>query len=285
MVTDNKLMIDPQTMKSMMDQMAELEYRSEKGYVYDNTRVPRVTEVLSAMMHDDGLMNWANNLGFNGKRYSAVLNDAAEKGTYTHKYIEIYLKSGCDPTFIVDGYISKDKHLSASTLNVVYSCVSAFTKWYVMNQYKHKEFEPVFIEETMICSLFGGTCDLLMKVDGKYWLVDFKTSNRMSFKYSIQLAAYRYLLKTLKGIEISRALVLKLHKENYIYEEYSLELDNPEHEKFMNDCEQLFMMLVCAFKMRAMCAKEYKQVYGLNSHGNKTQERIRYEQEQANRGA
>ena len=29
-------------------------------------KVPRVTEILSAMMHSDNLMYWANNLGFKG---------------------------------------------------------------------------------------------------------------------------------------------------------------------------------------------------------------------------
>ena len=37
---------------------------------------------------------------------------------------------------------------------------------------------------------YAGTCDLVVKIDGKIWLLDIKTSNSLHTSYNLQLSAY-----------------------------------------------------------------------------------------------
>lgn len=276
--------VDQETVKSLMTQMSEIEYSNDKSYVLDNQRVPRVTEILSAMLHEDSLMRWSNSLGFNRISYTKFLNEAAEKGTYVHECIARSLETR-NFTVMIQEISGKDRYksLNPRTIDTIYSCVSAFFKWWNFYSAIHREFEPVFSEETMICQMFGGTCDLVVKVDGKYWLVDFKTSKRMNFKFSIQLAAYKYLLRELKGIEIEKAIVLRLDKNSYEYDEYVLDFNIPEHAQFICDCEQLFIMLACAYRMRMYCLAEFNKVYDFSNreHTHRTDERKEHEREHA----
>ena len=69
--------------------------RSNGWETYYNSKgiqVPRVTEILSRMIHNDSLMYWANSLGFKGLKYRDELNRAANIGTVAHSAIENFLK-------------------------------------------------------------------------------------------------------------------------------------------------------------------------------------------------
>ena len=57
------MLVEKDTVSALMERMSKLEVESRDTYQLDGKRVPRVTEVLSAMLHEDGLMNWANGLG------------------------------------------------------------------------------------------------------------------------------------------------------------------------------------------------------------------------------
>ena len=250
------MQIENVTVSVLMERMSKLQVESRDTYQLDGKRVPRVTEVLSAMLHEDGLMNWANGLGWKRISYRAFMRDAADKGTYSHLAVEKYLRNGS-----LD--LNELGIPNERVMQTVQSCMDGFVDWWKNLHKKYKKIEIVFLEETMIHPYFGGTCDCLLKLDGKYWLVDFKTSNHMNFNYALQLAAYRFLLKELKGIEISGATVLRLSKTDYCYEEYTLNFELEEHVTFIVDCEQLFLVLVAAYKMRLYCTDEYHKIYGI----------------------
>ena len=250
------MLVEKDTVSALMERMSKLEVESRDTYQLDGKRVPRVTEVLSAMLHEDGLMNWANGLGWKRISYRAFMRDAADKGTYSHLAVEKYLRNGS-----LD--LNELGIPNERVMQTVQSCMDGFVDWWKKLHKKYKKIEIVFLEETMIHPYFGGTCDCLLKLDGKYWLVDFKTSNHMNFNYALQLAAYRFLLKELKGIEISGATVLRLSKIDHCYEEYTLNFELEEHVSFIVDCEQLFLVLVAAYKMRLYCTDEYHKIYGI----------------------
>ena len=65
---------------------------TDSSYEYNGVIVPRVTEILSTMIHKDALMYWANKLGFRNISYSSALETAANIGTKAHKAIEVFLK-------------------------------------------------------------------------------------------------------------------------------------------------------------------------------------------------
>ena len=57
-------------------------------YTYNGKNVPRVTEIISKMIHEDAITQWANSLGFKHKSYTKTLNEAAVYGTHAHYGIE-----------------------------------------------------------------------------------------------------------------------------------------------------------------------------------------------------
>lgn len=248
--------------KKIMDRMAELEVQSRDTYKIDEKRVPRVTEVLSAMIHEESLMSWANSLGWKRIGYRTFMNEASSKGTYSHLAVEKYIKEG-------SVNIDEFNIVNIKTRNAVESCLDAFKKWWNKIHLLYKEIEVIYLEESMIHHYFGGTCDCLLKVDGKYWLVDFKTSNHMNYNYSLQLAAYRFLLRELKNINVDRLIVLRLDKQNHEYYTYELDLSKKDHLSFVEDCEQTFMLMVAAYKMRLYTTDQYYNIYGIEKYEKK----------------
>ena len=88
------MIVERQTVLDLMEQMSKIEVETRDTYQLDGMRIPRVTEVLSAMLHEDGLMNWSNSLGWKRISYRAFMKDAADKGTYSHLAVEKYLRNG-----------------------------------------------------------------------------------------------------------------------------------------------------------------------------------------------
>ena len=251
------IFIEQDKLQKVIDRLSEIEItvKTKSEYAIDSKTVPRVTEILSSMLSEPGLMNWANSLGWKRISYSKFMREAADKGTYSHLAVEKYIRNG---------YVNIDEFqiMDYKIRNTVESTLSGFRQWWEELNTFHK-VEVVFLEETLLCKYFGGTCDCLLKVDDQYWLIDFKTSNHMSYNYALQLSAYRYLLKELKNIDVDRCMVLKLDKENYSYQTYELYMDNSEHLEFMNNCLQTFMVLSVAYRMRLSTIEEYKKIFNI----------------------
>ena len=225
------------------------EYVSEDGI-----SVPRVTEILSSSIHEDFLMKWSNGLGFKHISYTKFMREAADKGTYSHYMIEKFLKNGCMledvDSFDIPNYFRP----------TVESTFTGFLKWWDKLKTVYKDVELVYSEKRLVSNYFGGTCDCVLKLDGKYWLIDFKTSNHMNFKYTLQLAAYRELLRS-EGIEISGCIVLMLSKTEYTYKEYIIDIDgNEKHKLYMDDAIKLFAILTLGYVYRLDLTEEYQSM-------------------------
>ena len=196
---------------------------------YTNSKgipVPRVTSIISSMLHTDALLYWANNLGFKGIRYKDAIRKAADIGTEAHFRIECFLKDKlkCDD-------------------NIPYL---GFAMWYDNITGNGNTIELVASERTVVCDYFGGTFDALLRINGAYYLIDFKTSNHVSYKYFLQLAAYKYMLE-LEGTYLQGVIVLQLDKEEVGFNEYLLDFSIPNHRDFMNACTEGFFSLVYAY--------------------------------------
>ena len=242
--------------QSILDKIREIESLPIKSeYKYDGKRVPRVTEILSAMLHEDGLMNWANNLGYKRISYTKYMRDVADKGTYSHMAIEKFIKNGTTP--YTDSFTYPPQVYA-----VVDSTFNAFMEWWNDIHKKYKNIKVIYSEETLICQYFGGTCDCVLEVDGKYWLIDFKTSGHMNYNYALQLAAYRYMLKTLKNITVSKCMILRLDRKSGVYYTHELNMSNTEHRQFIDDCLKTFFALVLGFRMRSATTKQYQEIFG-----------------------
>ena len=88
-------------------------------------------------------------------------------------------------------------------------------------------FEVVWTEKKYKSKklMFGGCPDLLVKKDGKYILVDLKTSKAIYSDMLIQLSCYAELIRENDGIEIDRAVIVRFPKDD----------DDTEIRKFSKD--------------------------------------------------
>lgn len=213
---------------------------TNRYYNQEGISVPRVTEILSAMIHSDKLMIWANSLGFRGIRYMQALNQAADIGTEAHARIEMYLK---------------EKVKTETNIPFL-----GFLRWEKTINEKGIFIDPIFVEIPLTCQWFGGTADAVFNLNGRTFLIDFKTSNHVTFKYFLQLAAYKYMLELI-GVKIDGVIVLQLDKKSPGFNEYLLDFSIPDHLNFMNYCSQTFFSLVWSYYNVKHIEIMYNQIF------------------------
>ena len=188
--------------------------------------VPRVTDIISYCSDQEGIIHWANSLGFRRLRYRDELDKAASIGTNTHEAIEMYLKTGIQAPSNIP--------------------LQGFINWYDYIKSKNK-VEVLKIEEPLIGSSFGGTCDLLISINDRVFIVDYKTSNKVRINHFLQLSAYRALIFELFGMVVDGVLVLHLDKKTPAYEEYVLDFTIGDHYIFIENCYRTFLSMVYCF--------------------------------------
>lgn len=205
----------------------------------DGRGIPSVTELLS-FIDSEGLIYWANRIGRERQDNRDVTRQAAEFGTMVHESIERYLK--------------RRKNV---TDNI---CLDAFKKWWSGINSCHR-VRILGQEESIIGDYFAGTYDLLIAIDDKPYLIDFKTSNHVGYKYFMQLAAYRYLLYTKKNINIEGCIVLQFDKKEPKFREFSLTFSEPHDYEFIENCNRAFMGLVYTYYNVKLCQRQFGQMF------------------------
>lgn len=208
-------------------------FKSNK-YVYNNKVVPRVTEIIKNTISEEYLMRWSNSLGFKRQSYTTVLNRYSEIGTYTHAIIENYLKNNSNAPSI-PSYIRHEVENATSSFFEWFNIVDTNTKYNILG-----------IEDTLICEWFGGTADLLIDVNGEVFLIDFKTSNYITYKHFLQLSVYLYLY-SLKNIKIDKLMILQLSKNEIHFNEYIVHLNISDHKVFIDNCINTFFGMVYSY--------------------------------------
>lgn len=213
--------------------------KGKKARYHINGRgIPSVTELLS-FIDSEGLIGWANRIGRQGLDNKEVANKAAEFGTMVHESIEKYLKK-------------------KETINNV--CLEAFKEWWSGINSCHR-IRILGQEQSLSCEYFAGTYDLLITIDDKPYLIDFKTSNHVGYKYFMQLAAYRYLLYTQKDINIEGCIVLQFDKAEPKYREFNLNFSDPYDYEFIENCHRSFMGLVYTYYNVKLCQRQFGQLF------------------------
>lgn len=223
----------------------------DSDYVFNGVTVPRVTKILSDMLHEDSLMSWSNFIGLvKHQKYQDVLNQAADKGSIVHNGIEDYLTNG------------NELNLAAVPQNYqveVENAYESFKKWWNIVATNNKAY--VVMQETpLTCQWYGGTLDLLLNINDKYYLFDFKTSNHLSYKYILQLAAYRYMLRAGHNIEVDGVGIIKLDKQTVNFEEVMLHCDDPFDADLLNHAEICFHHIVYGYYERKYVENGFKAV-------------------------
>lgn len=226
-----------------------IDYNANK-YWCNGSYVPRVNDILSTMLHEDYLMGWSNAIGlYKRQKYEDVLKAAADKGTYVHDGIDEFLKTN------IDLNMESVPYKYTKEVNNAYNAFKSW--WEIINKYN--TVKVLMNESQLICNYFGGTLDLLISINGRVYLMDFKTSNHLNYKYFLQLSAYRYMLRTVYNIDIDGVGILKLSKKHMLFEEHILDFkSNYNHKMFMDDCESTFLSLVYAYYQQLQTRKYYE---------------------------
>ena len=174
-------------------------YSEHSTYVNNkNIEVPSVTTIIK-ILNKPFIAKWANSLGWKRQSYDKVLEESANKGTFTHELIHEYLfKEG-----------KKFDLSNPDKLNYLYEVIEIIKEF--SNYY---DFEPVWGEKSFSLEKFGGTVDLYCKLDGLNTIIDFKTSKKFYSSHFIQLGAYIQLLEN-NGYEVEQVGILRIRDGMY----------------------------------------------------------------------
>ena len=165
-------------------------------YILKDKKLPSVTTIIGRFKNATGLIIWSNQLGLKGLNYFDELKKAGDTGTSLHDLAELHIKG-------------EDYELPEDP--TVLHCFNQFLEWW-----NNLTCEVIWTEKKFISNELnvGGCPDLLVKKDGKYILVDFKTSKAIYSDMIIQLSCYAELIRENDGIEIDRAVIVRFPKDN-----------------------------------------------------------------------
>ena len=157
-------------------------------YEVGEYKFPSVTTIISDSFNKSGgLLQWSANCAVeyikeNGLvdnwydearfAYKNISTEALDIGSQVHGHIEYYLKSGKEPR------IEEEKTLSAFVAFIEFA--------------DSVNLEPITLEETVIGEAWAGTLDFYGTMNGKLYVIDFKTSKaHYMAEMGAQIAAYR----------------------------------------------------------------------------------------------
>lgn len=145
-------------------------------------RVPGVTTI-TGVLNKPALVNWANNLGLQGIKVSAYVDDLATIGTLAHYMVQCHIEQRI---------INPDNYTPNQIVSAT-RCFDKFLRWE-----KQHEVEYIFSEKQLVSDKLkvGGTLDIFAKVDGVWMLLDIKTCKAIYSDHYLQVGGgYSLLLE------------------------------------------------------------------------------------------
>lgn len=192
-------------------------YKDKNG-----VRLCGVTTFLG-VLNKPALVKWANRLGFKKIDSSKYVDGMATIGTCCHYMIE------CDAK-------GEEPDLSEYSKETIDKAENGYLKWLEYKDNNNVEVIGSELELVSETEKFGGTIDLVAKVNGVNTLIDIKTSGSGIYdEMRIQVAAYAYLL-TEHEYEIEDIVILRVGRS---------EEEGFEVEKVQN-IDTLFKIFKCA---------------------------------------
>lgn len=224
-------------------------------YEENGIKVPRVTKVIGSVNTSvNGLLSWANSLGFKRISYKNYMNKVSTMGTAIHTAVEGYIKDKKAPEIsplAIDEV--KDGIMNA------YIGFKSF--WDTYNSL-HK-VDKVLLEHRIITPYFGGTADLIVREkDGTTTLYDFKSSNHLKYNHFVQIAAYKYGLEcfTNPPMRIDKIGILLLNKYQPDCQEYILDLSVDINRQYIDDCIRCFISMLYAYYNTCQVENDFNNI-------------------------
>lgn len=230
-------------------------------YSYNGLPIPRVTTILQECIAKDFLIKWAARLG--EQQYIEEQRKARVIGTIVHDLIETYLKTGEDGPIY-----HKDKNIIGYAMRAY----SNFKSWlrYINSLGYHIE-EIIAIEYPVVCPYYGGTIDCIVRINGKVYIVDFKTSKYISYEYIIQTSSYMWIVNNYyQGLlpHIDGIGIIRIDKEKEKFEDVFLNEGIPAQKEIIDQYIRGFGAILYSYysnlNMRFLY-QDYKKVYNINN--------------------
>ena len=157
------------------------------------TPVPSVTWIAGFWPKGVGFYKWLADKGWD--EAEAAKQAAGDKGSAVHHAIEMILKG---QEFRIDTKVldkARSTEQEPATRELTYEellCVKSFLDW--RDAVKP---EVIATEMTIFSDIHGyaGTVDLVCRIDGVPYVIDFKTSKQVWKEYELQVSAYRMALE------------------------------------------------------------------------------------------
>jgi len=173
-------------------------YYKRNGQYY-----PSITYVLQYYPKGRHFEDWLKKVGYASEH---IVKQAGEEGTQVHSLIEKYLE-GNTLNFLNE---KGNPKYSAGVWQMFLHFVEF---WETYNPTLIEAEIHLFSDEIKV----AGTCDMVCEIEGKRWLIDFKTSNHLHLTYDLQTAIYKKCYEECfgKGIDNYGILWLKSSKRRF----------------------------------------------------------------------
>lgn len=186
-------------------------------YEIDGVEYPSVTQICEMLDKSGALLPWATKCMRialeNGapivvaeNAWKTVSEEAKDIGSQLHDLIEQYIKTGCD------------KSVSVAYSEPVQNGFLAFLEWEAKAHIAWLDTEKT-VYDTERC--YAGTLDAIAVIDGKKYVIDFKSSRGFYDGYDLQISAYAQI------VGVRNCGILRLDKETGIpeWKDYSKHID------------------------------------------------------------
>jgi hypothetical protein len=190
----------------------------------DGTRVPGVTTITGELgWNTRVLINWANRIGLEGIEASKYTDDKADIGTLAHLMI----------TNKLQGIKTSTDDYSKNQIKAAKNSVKSFEAWT-----KGKKIEPIIIEKQLVSEVhkFGGTLDILAKIDKIIELLDLKTGSGIYDEHLVQVGGGYTILVEEHEYSFQKVRILNIPRTNSerFYEEENINI--PACRKIFLNC-------------------------------------------------
>ena len=171
--------------------IVQLTMSDERWYsrrIMENTAwdfVPSVTWICDSYPKGIGFYHWLASKGWN--EAEAIRAAAGDKGSKVHQAIGVLIAGG---TVAMDDAFENPRTLEPEPLTPAeYECLMSFVEWF-----QQVKPEVIASEYTVWNEHFryAGTVDLKCRIDGKVWIIDFKTSADIWPPMELQVTAYKH---------------------------------------------------------------------------------------------
>jgi hypothetical protein len=173
-------------------------------YWVNNTDMKYLEEALKVGMRIDEISKVSIISGMKGL-FRKRSGEAADIGTAVHAYLEKYLKAG----------INKEPLPPMPVNELINKSVQAFLDWTKENNVKFLSSEKKIYSKQY---KYAGTLDAEAMVDGKYCIVDFKTSSGIYPEMFIQTAAYAKAIEEEMNKKVAQVWILRIPKDGSEFE-------------------------------------------------------------------